>query len=653
MLAMNRFVLISSIFLLIYNLVIDVGHKAITKPHLRIYVDNSESIKEMALNSQDPLLFLEQITDSIRSLSDWNVELYEFGSKLQTISNISELNFNDELTNYSSIFENEKQLKSDVVYIITDGNWNIGKDPSFYNGEVTGRLRLVPFFLPKYKDTYRLNWKTLPDRLIRNKKITVSAELSRQFKKSDTLQITLFENETKVLEQNLIFPPDELVTEIKIPYQPVLEGNRLLSVRVHSSALDLKYELKKQVIVLPGVFNIAVFYNKPHADLRLLRDLQRQDSLLNFIFVPEWDKDWENQLPKDKLHGIILFNAPTQNSRKAFSRAILSLIKNSRTPVWLNITPDNQYIVKQLSDKIHIEYESYRQVYIKPRLMGNPETMIYKNNDFNERFWQNLPTIATLGVRTEISAMKPVLTVKPGKNKLNILMKGMIHNQFYLISSMEGLLRLKLYYGMNEEFQNGTNIFLRNLIYVLLNGGTHRYIRLNHSPEIIQTQMPVRFRVGLVGPDGNPVSGATVDIRIEKDGENIFLKKIAVLNKENSEFMVEFPDTGLYTLDVNAGFDTTVLEERKIGIFVEANKAEEDAVGNNYGELKRISEIFQQPPIESIQDLFAEIQTLREEKPVSRIVFNRITIKPNVWILLFILGLLTAEWFIRKYWNLL
>ncbi|MGB1037389.1 MAG: hypothetical protein ACPGYY_02000 [Bacteroidia bacterium] len=305
-LPLSRFVLVSTlVFLLLGPVLRYVGFET-EKPILALLIDDSRSISESDLNSEELKETLSRFTSSTSEKFEVSPILY---SDVPGFSKLSSIGLQGKETNMSSPlrYVREQFVNQNLsgIVMLTDGIYNAGSDP-----RSIAKTSMVPIYTVGVGDT-----TVYPDLQVNNVSHNSIAYLGNEFPfrieiKGSKLEgsranLNVSLNNRVVLQRNIVISKEDYFEEIDV--KAIADKVGQSKVVISLSTFDNERNKENNsftffVDVIDGKKKVEIWSNAPHPDLGMLK------SLINVNDKYEADVFVSDYKFKDGLDLVVLHN---------------------------------------------------------------------------------------------------------------------------------------------------------------------------------------------------------------------------------------------------------------------------------------------------------------------------------------------------------
>ncbi|WP_299667346.1 VWA domain-containing protein [uncultured Polaribacter sp.] len=608
-----------------------------SKPTLSVLVDDSKSISFFK-EENNIEGFVNKLKENGTLRDKFNLEFCFFNSDLRISDSVS---FSGNETNiYKALSEVDKlnKNKNAPIILLTDGNQTIGNDYEFINSKQTV-YPIVFGDTTKYQDLKISQVNVNKYSYIKNK-FPVEVILNYDGNESVQTKFSIFSRGSTVFSKSVQFSKDENSKIITTNLTSAKEG-----INYYTAALQkIKNEKNTRnntknfsVEVIDEQTKIAILTSVLHPDIGLFKkaiESNKQRSVEVFMI----DK-FKNEFNDYQL--VILYQPNNQFN------AIFSKIKQENANFLLvsGANSDWNFLNKQqlgFSKKALNQTENYGAIY-------NPSflTFLQKDIGFNEfsplldqfgevtfsKDHQDLLFQSINGVQTQ----QPLLSVLEQNNQKTAVIFG------------EGIWKWRAASYLNSNSFQDFDQFLGNLVQYL--SSTKKRNRLEVNADNLYPANSI-IRISAFYTDKNYQFDARASLEItvtNKETKEITKLPFSLINN-SYQIAIENLISGEYD------FKVAVLGQNitKYGSFkITDYEIEEQFTHANVNKLKKLAlktggKLYHKNQTESLmQDLINNTSYYTTQKPIVK-EQNLIDWK---WILFFVIGLFTTEWFIRKYYG--
>ena len=627
-----------SLFLLILLLInpkVEIKEINNIKPVVSILVDNSKSVSFFQEN-KNVLNLIKNLNDNIDLKKKFELSNFSFGAALQVTDSFS---FLENQTNISEAILGVNELQKDKIapiILLTDGNQTIGSDYEFLNS----KQPIYPIVIgdtAKYVDLKITQLNSNKYSYIKNK-FPVEIILNYEGDKSITSQFSIFTDGKTIFRKNVRFSPSKKSVTIVANLNASKEGLQYFtaSIRKLTNEKNIKNNIKNfSVEVIDEQTKILVLSSVIHPDIGTLKksiEGNKQRSV-DFFLIDKFKNeliDYELVIlyqPNNKFNSI--FNQIKQNNRNFF------MISGANTD-W-NFTNENQLGFRKIAIN---QTENYGAIYNDSFL-----TFLQEDIGFN-----NYPPLKDKFGEVSISKEHQILlhqNINGIQTKQPLLVNFDVNNQKSAVLFGEGIWKWRaasfLTTNSFEEFDKFTGSLVQFL------ASNKKRDRLEVAAEnIYPANSTVNISAFYTDKNYRFDARATLELLITNKETREVIKIPFSLINNSYQLEIENLTSGEYTYRVE------VLDQdiHKYGRFkITEYQIEEQFTNANVNKLKQLAtktggKLFYKNQIDDLKNELLENKSFYTVQKSSVKQQNLIDWK---WILFFVISLITAEWFIRKF----
>ncbi|MEE9407386.1 MAG: VWA domain-containing protein [Polaribacter sp.] len=607
------------------------------KPVLAVLVDNSKSIPFFKEDNN-----VKELVSNIKNnkaLNDkFDVKEFTFGSSLQILDSLS---FKKNETNISDAISSVNELhkgKIAPIILLTDGNQTIGNDYEFINSN----QKVYPVVFGdtlKYKDLKIDQLNVNKYSYIKNK-FPVEVLLNYDGNETVNTQFSIFSKGKTVFTQKVLFSSSEKSMTITANLTSTKEGLHFYtaSIRKIEGEKNIKNNIKNfSIEVIDEQTKVLILTSVLHPDIGALKkSIESNKQRFVDVFLINKFKDELNDFQL-----VVLYNPNNQ-----FNEIISELKqKNSNYFIVSGANTDWNFINKQqlgVTKKAINQTENYGAVY-----NDNFLTFLQKDIGFNQ-----FPPLKDKFGEIILSKEHQVLlfqNINGLQTQQPLLATFEQNSQKLAILFGEGIWKWRAASFLNSNSFQEFDEFMGNLIQYLASNKKRNRLEIT-----AKTLYPANSTINIAAfyTDKNYKfdTRATLEITVT----NMDTKKVTKLpfSLMNNSYQAEIEDlpSGNYSYKVAASGQNI----NKYGRFkITDYQIEEQFTNSNDKKLEILAN-------KTEGKLFYKDQLLSLTKELLEKKFfyttqKEIVIKLNLidwkWILFFVIGLFTTEWFIRKYYG--
>lgn len=639
LLAFLRFLSIFGILILLINPIITKNNLEIVKTPLALVVDNSNSIS--FLNAKEKVLELYQKIGKNPAIQDkFDVQSYQFDTEFQSSE---KFDFNGKQTNLDAVAKNLKSIHKNVIFptvLITDGNQTSGNDYVFSFDAINKVYPIVVGDTTQFLDL-KINQLNVNKYAFQKNKFPVEVFLQYAGTKSITADFAISQGNSVVSRQNISFSPSKKTAIINL----LLPANTV-GLQIFKAIITAKEKEKNTfnntknfaVEVIDQKTKIALISSISHPDIGVIKrsietNAQRKVTIVN----PKEIKSLEE-------YNVLILYQPTT--------AFKTVIEANK------IAGINSFIIT--GNTTDFNFFNQQQTNFDFKMSGQKEDYLA---EFNSQF--NLFAIDNIGFENFPPLQNPYGSIT-AKGNISVLLSSKIRNiktgmpllaysenqgKRSAILLGENIWKWRLQSNIDNQSFEKFDVFIDKTIQFLASNNTKKSLVVTHerfynSGEAIEISAQY-FNKNYEFDDKARLTIAVTNTKTKQT-------KNYDLLKGNNSYQVNLDGftAGNYTFSIKElNSKTTYSSQFEILDF----DIEKQFVNPDVEKLTQLA--VQTKGKVYFPDQASElINALLENDEYKAIQKNNSTKSPLidwVWLLILIAGLLSTEWFIRKYNGLL
>ena len=320
------------ILLLFLNPKIDIKRKESKSLVWQIFIDKSLSMRYYKHPSSAAYLsgimsFLDRLKQS-----DVQMEVYSFGSELDTLGKTGNLVLNSESTNLGPVLRKmddniRKRIAGAVIF--TDGQINQGPSPSSFNLEPTFPIHIIGVGDTIPMIDLAVQSIDAPPVVVKGEKIDLDVLISSFGNISERVNVTLFHGDRLIGSKVINVSGHGGNDRVRFRVEPATVGETSYRVQVSALADEINIQNNRQIVrihILNDKYRIAMLTGAPNYNTSILKHYigeNQKYELDHFVygkdgFLPDIKSFWEK-----KYQLIIFDNHPiiqNEHDWKSFNR---------------------------------------------------------------------------------------------------------------------------------------------------------------------------------------------------------------------------------------------------------------------------------------------------------------------------------------------
>ncbi|GAB3819843.1 hypothetical protein GCM10028895_18830 [Pontibacter rugosus] len=646
-LATLRFVVVSILCFLLMGPLIRYVANTTVAPTIVFAVDNSQSVELFSDSAQ--LRAVQQGLQQVRE----RLEEQGYQTAVQTLNpeqaapRLNDITYRAETTNLSQLLQQVQERHAEQnmagVVLLSDGIANQGTSPTYANYSYTLYPVAVGDTVPK-QDVLVASLRYNKVNYSGNR-FPIEVELQHQGFGGRRATVILQENGKTIASRNVLFDDKKPIQQV--PFQVLASGlgKRHYVVQVQPVAGEfttLNNTKHAYIDVVKGKIKVLIAAAAPHPDIKAIRTaIESNENYETTLFIPglnelkqqEYDVAVMHQLPGRVTGGEVATNLVRQKNLPA----LYILGPQSDMPNFNRLNAGVNVITTGQTDEVTAVANSNFSTFQLPE-------------NATERLPEYPPARVPFGeVRvapnTEVILYQQVGRVRTNKPLLAVQTSGDKRNAVLLAS---GTWQWRLQEAANNQQPQVYNQLITNLVQLL--SAPRNKKRLNVYP--VQTEYTssdeIRFNAEAYNEALEPIYGQNINLKVAGEGGEA--RTFTFANGENqSGVNIGTLPGGRYTYTASASINGSQQQDK--GEFVveelqlEALNAVADhnllfQLASNTGSRLYFPQQLQQLEQDILQADYKPVIYSQEE--LSDVVDLK-------WLFFLLLGLICAEWFVRKY----
>lgn len=649
-LALLRFLSVSLLSFLLLSPSVKTRHIDKVLPKIVVVHDNSSSIN-LSFKNLDSTKYINNLRELYKAIENkYELDIYSFSDKIEKNGR---LNFSDKKTNISNILTELNGIYYNqnigAVILATDGIYTEGQNPFYTDFS-------FPIFPIALGDTNLQNDLKISNVRANkiaylNDKLNVEIDLEAYNVNAKNFKLSVFKNhkgkQSLVKSKNIEIKNNHFEKNTSFIINANSIGTQHYTVVVSKLKNEITYENNRfdfYVEVIDSRQKILILANAPHPDIAVLK--QTIDLNKNLDFTIQYINEHSEDVSKFDL--IILHQLP---SLKFTASNVFTEIKKSKIPYWIITGVGTDYfLLNKHQEFINITPKADNQNEVNA--IYNSNFNIFTLNDKTRSRLQNFPPLKV-----------PFADFKTTENSKILLFQqiGSVNTDFPILSFNEsfglksaifigdGLWRWKMYdYLENKNHDAFNEIFQKTINFLALKTDKRKF-RVSTTKKLFYEGEPTIISAELYNENYELINKPEVTLELINEKEEKFP---LAFTRTNNSYQIKTNNlpVGNYTYKAKTIFSSkNYISEGAFGIKTLQIEALQTQANHKilYQLANKTNGIFFYPnKIAELQKLLLDKEDIR---PTLYESFKTRSIINLRWIFFLILGLLSVEWFIRKY----
>ena len=649
----------------IFEPILTFTKKIVLEPVNLIFADNSRSmqIKDGTHREESIENFLQK-ANSNNLFS--NSKLYSFGNEVKPVSidSLSKINFSEGSTNFSKIFNDVKEDKSNIssVVIISDGVITDGTNPLY-----TAEKLNIPVFTVGVGDTTRHKDIELKN-ILYNEYIyaqtptTIQGTILNNGFGNQSTNVSFYENDL-LIEQKTVKLSTDGVQNINFIYTPQTGGEKKLTIEISNLKGEFTTANNKKIFyinVLSNKIKVLLVSGAPSPDLSFIRNTLTEDKNLSVNSITQIAQN--NFLEKnnrkeliDSSQIIFLIGFPTIQTPDELLNEVYDAIKNKNKPFFITLSGRTDYSrLKQIQGELPFiagnPSSGFTEVQPNISVSESDNPLIQNNSQNPIEAWNNLPPVYQPQANYRAKPEDEIIsTVKINNVPINspLIVSRILGSKRSIAVLAKDIWKWKLQTA--DDNLNLFDSFILNSVKWLNTSSKQKQVTIKTSKKNYSSGENIDFTGQVYDETFNPISDAEVKVKVNGEKENYNLTLSAVGNGLY-EGSLQINKAGNYRYSGEA-----IQNEKELG--TDAGKFNIGEVDieminpqMNYSFLNSLAnetggKFFN---VSDDNQLFSIIKNLNKRASKEKTVVNEIKLWSNEWLMAIAILLFALEWFFRK-----
>ncbi len=673
---------LSLLLLILFEPVLSLIRGSIEHPKLAVVIDNSISMSisdSKGDRKQDYKKILDLIRPELES-ADNPKFIFDAGFKRYEKYSQDSLKLNGQLTDISKPIEWINQIAKDEniqsILLITDGNYNSGKNPLYETDNFAKPVYVIGIGDTNASKDLSITSIITNEIMYVNNASPVSVNITINGYALGKSEIKLFDNSEEIARQDLTIDPQRTLYSLSFEYKPIKEGMHKLTVRASQleNELTLKNNIASEFInVMKNKRKYLVFAGSPSSDLSFFKNSVLHESgveVKSYVNknVNEYYEGIPNKLEIQSADIIVLIGFPVQTTQISTLEMIKSALESGK-PLFFMASQNVDYSkLKYLDDYLPFTTLSARQQefsaiseFTKQGSASPIMRLSGKDNDLEQ--WNQLPPIFRTETFIKAKPESEVLAlVKVNNVTLNepmILSRQFLNKKSIAISGY-GIYRWKLLGYAPEIAKGETNKldlydkFIQNSMKWLAVEPNKKNVIIRTSKKAYLLGERIEFNAQVYDASMTPIDDAILNLIITNGKEKHELTLMPSGNGRYSGYFESLKQDDYYFSG------EAYINQFKLG--ADNGRFSVGELSIEYSSLRMSIELLKEIArrsggkfydINSAGNCLKDIKSGKYFQPTAVTLNSEIPLWNYPWILGIAIVIFALEWFIRKRFGLL
>ena len=638
-LAFLRFLSLFSILLLLINPIITKNTLEVVKTPLALVVDNSSSISFLNVNEKVVELY-NKINSNAAIQDKFDVQSYQFSADFESSKTFT---FKGNQTNIDIVAKNLKSIYKNTNYptvLITDGNQTSGNDYVYSFDVANNVYPIVVGDTTTFLD-FKINQLNVNKYAFHKNKFPVEAFLSYSGSKSVTADFVISQGNSIVSKQRISFSAANKAVTVNVLLPAEKIGTQVFKASIISVEKEKNnYNNTKNfaVEIIDQKTSIAIVSAINHPDLGALKRAIETNAQRKVITLKP------NEVKSLADYNVLIIYQPTKEFKTLFEN---NKVAGINTFIITGNSTDFNFLNQQqtnLTFKMSGGNEDYLSVF-------NSQFNLFATDNIG---FENLPPLQnTFGSVAVIGKVSVLLSSKIRNIETNAPLLAFTENQntrsAYLLGENSWKWRLQAHIN-NQSFEK-YDIFIDKIIQFLATSAGKKSLVVEHERFYnLSEAIEITAQYFNKNYEFDEKARLTIAVTNSKTKQT----KNYDLLKSNNYFKVNLDGliAGTYNFTVKELNSNTVYSSsfEILDFDIEKQFVNPD--------VEKLTQLAMQTNAKAyfpdqIDNLIKSLLENKDYKSIQKSIIAKTPLIDWVWLLIFIIFLLSTEWFVRKYNGLL
>jgi hypothetical protein len=604
-----------------------------------------------------------KVESAIRS----KLKLFSFGKKIDSLSTDNvKINLSEQPTNFAKIVELVQKKSDEInsVVIISDGIINDGIDPTYQAEKLPIPIFTVGIGDPTEKKDISIHNVLNNQYIYADKPTTIEVSVKNTGFANQNSRLTFYE-ENKIIDSKDVLLSETGLNKISFAYKPTGGGEKKLSVNISGLAGEATTSNNRKIFyinVLDTKLKVCLVAGSPSEDVSAISEALSADKNIQMrkLIQLSSNKFWNDARPSliDSSDILFLVDFPSATSPQQLLDKVLYSIYDQNKPFFIMVTNRINFSKLNLFYKalpFSIDRVTSELVQTQPEILSDVFATNFSTDNSKIDIWNNLPPVTQMNAQFPIKAGTNVLVKSkvrnfPVSNPL-IVTKGLGSQRAFAILAGD-IWRWQLQSAEKNPlfFVN----FINNIVKWLSVSSQKKQFTITTDKKAYSPGEQINFTASLYDQTFKAVDTSKIEMQISQNEKRYNVSFIPLGNGlYSSEFTAT--ESGDYRFEAAAKFNGTLLKS-DIGRFSIGEEQIEKTDTRMRPEFLESLAKSANGEYYSINNYSSLLNKLTEiNSSPSKEVFSKSEYQlwSDEWMLIAVIILFTAEWFLRKRWGML
>jgi len=543
-----RAIALALVLFILFEPILGISWHKTEKPIVAVLLDSSASMSltdDGKRRSERARAILN--SEFIKNISgDNEVEFYQFSDHLAplVLDKMDSLRFDSDGTDLTTALKSLREKNLDrylkAVVLITDGINNLGENPARYAEDFD--VPIFPIAIARAVEQKDILISKVVSNQVSyaNSKVPVEVSLRSFGFAGKKIKVELLKDTNVIDSKYVTISDDRFETKLRLQFTPEAPGFRKYTVRIPAQSGELTTINNRKNFytrVLKSKMKILFLAGSPDPDFKFIKkNLQADENIaIDFWVIKKNQQFYQGRFPSDpnKLKPydcIILQNFPGPRVAPYVMTTLKQLLEARQTPLLFvagnNINPRALTPLKTFLP-LEVPFYSSGEMLVIPRLTAagtsHPVTRITDDEYENQQTWRQLPPIY-LSIRrarlypasqtlVEVDPDQTLIRGRNGSLPLVVAQKMGQHKSLAILGY--GIWRWDLMMWGIGKTNQAFKQFLSNSIRWLVTKEDSKLVRIYPDQKIYRNGQQVTFTAEVYTEDYRPLEGAEIRLTVK------------------------------------------------------------------------------------------------------------------------------------------
>jgi hypothetical protein len=415
------------ILFIIFEPVLSLSYRRDVETKTYLFIDNSNSIA--AKDSSQRLEQMLLLENKIESTVGNKLKLFSFGKKIDSLKTdeVNKINLSKQPTNFTEIVELIRKKSDEIssAIIVSDGIINDGVDPIYQAEKLQSPIFTIGIGDSTEKKDVSIHNVLFNQYIYANKPTTIEVSVKNTGFANQNARLTFYE-ENKVIESKDVLLGETGLNKVAFTYKPTSGGEKKLSVNISGLKGEATYSNNSRIFyinVLDTKLKVALVAGSPSKDVSSISDALSTDKNIQVrkLIQISANKFWNDAQPSliDSSDILFLVDFPSATTPQQLLNKISYAVYEQSKPFFIMVTNRVNYGRLNALDKalpFSIDKVTSELVQTQPEILSDVYASNFSTDNNKSDIWNNLPPVTQMNAQFPIKAGTNVLVRSKVRN---------------------------------------------------------------------------------------------------------------------------------------------------------------------------------------------------------------------------------------------